>query len=1160
MNASTTLPIGSPQSCPECGRVMVSTSPQGLCPHCLLVAATDFAPDTVESSPDTPLPLRRLGNYEILDVLAQGGMGVVYRARHVQLRRTVALKMITAGRFASAAEVARFRIEAEAAARLEHPNIVPIFEIGEEAGCHYFTMKLVEGGSLGAAIQGHRFPLRHAAQLLAKVAHAAHFAHERGVLHRDLKPNNILLDEHGQPVLTDFGLAKLAENRADLTQSLAVMGSVHYMAPEQAQGESRQLTTSADVYSLGAVLYEMLVGHPPFQGDNVVDVLRQVIETPPPPPSRLNPEIDRDLETICLKCLEKQPGHRYASAEFLALDLERWLQHEPVHARPASPSERLVKWARRKPTSATLALVSIASIAVLTGLMVRHSRQLDLRIHSLLHEQARAERALGHRQNALNFLGEAAAMKPDADLRDEAIQTLSEPGLRLAFEIPFGSIATTGFSPDGRAFAAGGDVPMWRGTQVVTESSVRIWSVPSGEPLAHLAWKLEEGPFAFSPDSRTLAVPQPDQRLALCEVETGRVQDRLDAVGAPMFSPDGRHLVLATEDSVRVFRLSDRREIAHRKGNFANRGFVAPDLLLLHAWPRRLDGELRVWNFLDGLDRPLDGSRVSPIASANGQIMGILPLTATNSTSEIVFSDILKGTELARLKPPEHESTGMLSPNGRHIAFASPHEPGRFLLWEVLGSRFLAGVGEPGCVAMSAFCGFRRLAGSITTQESNTPRPESRWPSPASSFSPDGSLFACESRQGERNLMAWDVGSGRRLGIVPSAGRPVWSADGRWLAVQHDGNVVLRSTNLLHQISGRVVLQVWSVSRGIPVRHLPGPVRSMAFSSDGHHLAAEDQHWRIDASATGIQLEPSEPLGVRGVLRFAGNHLWDVDAPPFRSAAQFRFREVSPPAQIFEPLELGAALAFAFSPDGQSILLAATGRRNLSGAGDEAAKPHYELWDLTRRERRTLWTHPSLSTARNDKLGIIAFSADGSLVASSCFSDEGLEIWDARTGQLLRSLRPRPSQSGRTILGVKVDRVHDSLSNSQEREALVNHIVFTPDRRHVLYACLDQTLLRNVDTGEIVHRRSHPKQPVLGFALSPDGTLLATGGEDRRITLWHLETGREITHWEAHASAIESLAFHPDHPWLASGSREGILKLWDLPAMRRDLTQLGLDW
>lgn len=1153
MNDPDTLPVDAPRSCPECGRPLVPTSPQGLCSHCLLAAVADERPVNRDLEPTSEAPdLRRLGNYEILSELAQGGMGVVYRARHVQLRRRVALKMIAAGHFASNAEVARFRIEAEAAARLEHPHIIPVYEIGEESGRHYFTMKLVEGGSLGAALREGPLPPRRAALLIANVARAVHFAHERGILHRDLKPNNILLDGPDHPLLTDFGLAKFSDDRAELTQSLAILGSAHYMAPEQARGESKQLTTAADVYGLGAVLYETLVGHPPFQGDSVLDVLRRVIEDAPIPPSRLNGAVDRDLETVCLRCLEKDPRHRYPTAEHLALDLERWLRHEPVEARPTSRTERLLKWSRRKPALAALIAVSLASLVILGALKAQHASQSADRLHTLLREQARAERLLGRRDAALRLLGEAAAMERTASLRDEAIQALAEPGLSLAFEAPFGSVATAGFSPDGHLFAAGGDVPAWRDGRVVTESLVRVWSLPSGKPLADFAWNLDEGPFAFSPDSRLLAVPQTGPSVALYELDTGRIRNRVAASGAPLFSQDGLHLALTESNRVRILRVENLQEVSRRTGFFATRAFVAPDSLLLHAWPRTDDGDLRLWNFVDGSERRLHGNQTFPIASANGQVMGLLPLKSAENSSEMVFVNTRTGSEESRLKPPNVEAAVELSATGSHIAFASPQESGRFLLYEVRSGRFAAGVGDPGSIAPSAFIGFRHSAGSIVSQVGSTPRREARWPSPSTGFSPDGSVFACESRQGERNLTAWEVGSGRRLGVIPTAGRPVWSGDGQWLAVEHDGVVILQSSNLFHQISGRVVVQVWSVSHGIPVRHLATPVRSIAFSADGRHLAAENGLWRFEPGTSGPRLEPSDRAPVQGTLRFAGNQAWEVDAPPYRSTARFLFREWSQPTRVFEPLAIGAGRAFAFSPDGRTMLLAVAG--NPSTAGDaEGAAFHYELWNLERRERQSLWNHGPDAQNANDKPGLLAFSADGSLFASSCFTDEGIDLWDTKAGRLVSRLHPPPLKKSPTLPGFTPDSI-------REREVLVNHIAFTPDRRRVLYACLDQTVFREVESGRVLYRHHHSKQPVQGFAMSPDGRSFATGGEDRRLYLWDLETGREITHWEAHESPIESLVFHPEGTWIASGSREGTFKLWHLPTLRRDLARLGLDW
>jgi len=278
-------------------------------------------------------------------------MGVVYYARQISLNRTVAIKMIRSGQLATNEEVERFRTEAEAAANLDHPNIVPIYEIGEHGGQHYFSMKLMEGGTLGdlnseCELRDAQW-MRRSATLVIVIAGAVNHAHQRGVLHRDIKPSNILLDENGEPHLSDFGLVKLLQDRPTFTQSLAVLGTPSYMAPEQAAGRTKQLTTAADIYSLGTILYELLTGRVPFKGDSTFELLAQVQEKEPDCPRKLNPRIDRDLETICLKCLEKDPERRYGTAESFAQDLQRWLVGEPVLARPAKTWERAVKRTRR---------------------------------------------------------------------------------------------------------------------------------------------------------------------------------------------------------------------------------------------------------------------------------------------------------------------------------------------------------------------------------------------------------------------------------------------------------------------------------------------------------------------------------------------------------------------------------------------------------------------------------------------------------------------------------------------------------------------------------------------------------------------------------------------------------------------------------------------
>jgi tRNA A-37 threonylcarbamoyl transferase component Bud32 len=289
---------------------------------------------------------RSFGDYELLAEIARGGMGVVYKARQISLNRIVALKMILAGQLASAAEVQRFHTEAEAIASLDHPHIVPVYEVGEQQGRHYFSMKLIEGGSLREHLPHLVHDPRAAVGLLAEVARGVHHAHQRGLLHRDLKPANILLDKEGNPYVTDFGLARRVEGGSGLTQSGVIVGTPSYMAPEQADGK-KGVTTAVDVYALGAILYELLTGRPPFRAETPLETVLQVLEQEPEPPRAVNANVDRDLELICLKCLAKDPQQRYASADALAEDLGHWRMGEPVSVRPPGLATVLRLWLRQ---------------------------------------------------------------------------------------------------------------------------------------------------------------------------------------------------------------------------------------------------------------------------------------------------------------------------------------------------------------------------------------------------------------------------------------------------------------------------------------------------------------------------------------------------------------------------------------------------------------------------------------------------------------------------------------------------------------------------------------------------------------------------------------------------------------------------------------------
>lgn len=345
--------LASSSKCEKCGATIRLDT--GVCATCLLregleSGVSKAAFESVMAEEHVPDREWYLGNYEILDEIGRGGMGVIYRARQRHSRRTVAVKRMLSYQAESHETLTRFRREAEAVASLDHPNILPIYEVSEsEDGLPFFSMKFATGGSLQNALAAFRDEPRKCVQLLAKVARAVEYAHHRGVLHRDLKPGNILLDDRGEPLVSDFGLAKWLNTNTDLTKSLITFGTAGYIAPEQAEGAAADLTPAADIYSLGAILFGLLAGRPPFLGDNALSVIRQALEKPAPKLRSLAPSFDRDLETICARCLERDAKARYQSAGDLATDLERWLEGLPIVARPVSLPARIWRWSRRNP-------------------------------------------------------------------------------------------------------------------------------------------------------------------------------------------------------------------------------------------------------------------------------------------------------------------------------------------------------------------------------------------------------------------------------------------------------------------------------------------------------------------------------------------------------------------------------------------------------------------------------------------------------------------------------------------------------------------------------------------------------------------------------------------------------------------------------------------
>jgi Protein kinase domain len=403
--------MSTPQLCPQCGKPLPTDAPKALCPSCLLAAAlagqseihapTAATLNTVRGAAiasGAPIRVRYFGDYELTEEIARGGMGVVWKARQISLNRDVAVKMIRNGALAGPEEIARFLREAQAAANLQHPNIVAIHEVGEHGGQHYFSMDYVQGRDLASLVKEAPLSAQAATRYLKIIAEAIHFAHQRGTLHRDLKPQNVLIDGNDQPRVTDFGLAKFMKDDSGMTHTGMIMGSPSYMPPEQAAGRHGDVGPTSDVYALGAILYELLTGRPPFRESTALATMRQVLETDPVAPRRLKADIPLDLETICLKCLEKSPAARYPSARALVEELERFQKGEPILARPAGLVQKTVGWIRRNPGTLA-ALTALVVVTLVFSLVYLFEENAFLRA-------AQADpglvRAQGPRQVALN--------------------------------------------------------------------------------------------------------------------------------------------------------------------------------------------------------------------------------------------------------------------------------------------------------------------------------------------------------------------------------------------------------------------------------------------------------------------------------------------------------------------------------------------------------------------------------------------------------------------------------------------------------------------------------------------------------------------------------------------------------------------------------------
>jgi WD40 repeat protein/tRNA A-37 threonylcarbamoyl transferase component Bud32 len=902
---------------------------------------------------------RCIGDYELEEEIARGGMGVVYKARQKSLGRVVALKMILAGRLASAEEVQRFLREAENAASLDHPNIVPIYEVQSQDGLPYFSMKYVEGGHLGQSLEQFTGDPKAAARLMATVARAVHYAHQRGILHRDLKPENILLDPDGRPHVTDFGLARRVASEGNKTRTGAIVGTPSYMSPEQASGQTRGLTWATDVYALGAVLYELLTGRPPFKAATPLDTILQVIAEEAVAPRQLNPAVPRDLETICLKCLQKEPEKRHGSAEELAADLSRFQEDQPILARPVGPVERAVKWARRRPAAAGLLGTCGMTGLVLVGLLaslwdnerVRTAKDEAVQAREYAEEQEQiAQEAREQTKAAFTeaekwhyfhrvVLAQRAWQNNEVarmerllkDCRPEHrhwewyyLWRLCHPCL-LTVKGESEGMAAVGFSSDGKRLAS-----------VSSHRTVKVWDATTGaEVLTRPGLPfLDLGlAAAFSPDGKPLATAAPDS-VTVVDTDTGR--EILTSQGGRVighnnmaFSPDSRYFAVGERD-VEIWDLQKQQEVR----TIESRTNVSLRSLAFSSDGKRLitgkfDSIIKVWDLDTGAEvRVLKGHthQVTSLAcSPDGKLLASSS-TDAKGLGELKVWDLRTGKVICSFKGHTREVTRLLfSPDGSRLVSASVDQTIR--IWDPT-------TGEPA----GSFMGHRKGVDGLV-------------------FSPDGKRLA--SAAGDE-VKVWDVSIGENALTLRLPKRPdqlltpltcvAISPDGRRVAVGNLGGSLLDGGRLPQ-------VKVWETATGREMYPLRGDrylmVSSLAFSPDGKRLAVG-----------GTCKNGSDGFGEVKV--------WDLES------GQVVAENTAP--------EKRDVFWLGFDPDG----------KRLTAAGFEDFQMC--VWEAdTGKELMTFKAHPEGSK--------VAFSPDGKRLAITTRWAQTVTVWEAATGKEVFTLK-----------------------------------------------------------------------------------------------------------------------------------------------------------
>jgi WD40 repeat protein len=1006
------------------------------------------------------LPRPSIGGYEMLDELGRGGMGVVYRARDIRLNRLVAVKMLLPGGHASPELLARFKREAETVARLQHPNVVQIHSVGEHEGQPYFVMEYVGGGSLAARLDGAPWHPRDGARLIEVIARGVEAVHALGVIHRDLKPGNILLAADGTPKLGDFGLAKDLDGDSRLTRTDNVLGSPSYMSPEQAEG-GVGVGPASDVYSLGAIYYELLTGRPPFRGASVLETLDQVRTAEPVMPSRLVPGLSRDAETIALRCLEKSPGRRYGSAGELAEDLRRFIDRKPIEARRIGPLGRLIRWAVRNPGMAGLAATVLMSLLAVAGI----SLVAAIRVTAAADQERRT--LYFARMNLTQQAWEASDVPRMQELlepyRNDARRGFEwfywwrlahrPAGKLLGHSQPITALA---FSSDGRTLVSAGDEP-----------SLIVWSFPRSKDPTVVPMTGRAKSLAIAPDGSTIVAGGSDGVIRLWTTGERDTSGHLGTGPEPVVAMafrDGRTLTSVHLPNVsRTWDLPSGRLLRERRG--AN--LPAPPVTDDHDPAAAIspDGRLVAIAALDGTvfvrpADPGDPAQIGPTASAAGAGRDRI---GDQYGAEETFSS---GTVVRSLA---------FSHDGRLLAFA--------------GEDRLITVRDRG--RHGALAPFRLHSAAVFSM----------------AFSPDDRLLAAASL--DNTVSIWDVASGRLSMTLKGHGGPAMA-----VAFSPDGQSVASAANdakiLLWRVAGR--------DSDAPLAGHTDGVRAIALSPDSSTVATSGKDGRIIfwSTATGERLasiEPDSPTNAEGLrggveaLIYSNDGRWLISA---NRNAVLRLWDAQ--THVF--------VADLHDAENQTRIDSLAVPREGPFLASGRVRGLVTLWDLARRIAITTYQageqqilslsfspdgRTLASTSRSGKIhlrdvansrdeGILAlagstmtsvsFSPDGRTLASGAFEGT-LTFWDA---PLWRS---RGTQ-----------RAHTNVITS---------LAFTPTGRTLISGGRDDMIrLWDAATGELKSTLKDHSGNVMGLAMSPNGQFFVSGSLDRTARVWRAASDTDV--------------------------------------------------